>query len=64
MWPMASTNETRTSADSASMPSTALEASARTSALTRSSHVAAGGGSLPPSGLAARAASAGMNSGR
>ena len=45
------------------MPSTALEASARTSVLTASSHVAAGGGSRLPSGLAARAASAGMSSG-
>jgi hypothetical protein len=63
MCPAASTNETRTTADSASMPRTALEVSASMSVLAASSHVAAGGGSRLASGLAARAASAGTSSG-
>ncbi len=54
----------RTSADSASMPRTALDARARARALAASSQVAARGGSRSASGLAARAASTGTTSGR
>ena len=61
--PTASTNGILTSADSASMPRTALEARASASALAASSHVAAAGGSRSASGLAARAASAGTRAG-
>ena len=60
----ASTNGTRTSADSASRPSTALLAAASASELPASSQVAATGGSRSASGLAASAASAGITSGR
>ena len=59
-----STNGTRTRAVSASMPSTALLASASASALRTSSQVAATGGSRPASGRAAVAASSGTSRGR